>query len=503
MRKSISLKNVGLLYEERPALESVLLRIVEGDRLCMVGENGAGKSTLLKLIAGTLPPTSGTIERSGHVRTYYVPQEFEAADLALTIEEFVTAHAGIALFKKTATLAARLGFPIAKSADLRCQLLSGGQQKILMLATAIAAQPDFLLLDEPENHLDIVSRLELIALIQEFRGGVLFVSHDRLMIDSLAQKVAEVARGRVYLSEGGYEDYLETRLSRIKGLERAYSTEEKRIKQLREMVVILGQKAFRGKETAAYHRAKDELAELRRAHKESGRPSDRRTKISLSRGERELHSGKLLCRIKDASFVYPQMETPTFARADLEIRAGKHIVLLGRNGSGKSTFLKCLMGKLPLSTGTVTWAPDLKLAHFDQHTEFEGVRTPVEIVMTERSCLDEEARAMLGAMKFDGDAMETPINELSGGQRMRVRFALAFGAKPDFLVLDEPTNHLDEITWEILLEACNASKSTILLVTHDHEFIEGEANKLFWVLQKHRVSERHKTLDELVEELRA
>jgi len=185
------------------------------------------------------------------------------------------------------------------------------------------------------------------------------------------------------------------------------------------------------------------------------------------------------------------------------MRTGSHIVLLGRNGSGKSTFLKCLVGKLPLSEGTVTWVDGIKVAYFDQHAEFDGELTPVSIVMHELGCSDEEARAALGAMKFDPDTMTSKVRELSGGQRMRLRFALVFGSKPDFLLLDEPTNHLDEVTWEILLNACNASKSTILLVTHDHEFIERLSTKLFWVVRGTSINERYKELDELIEELRA
>ncbi len=268
------------------------------------------------------------------------------------------------------------------------------------------------------------------------------------------------------------------------------------------IVVIMGQKAFRGKETATYHKFKAELDGLREKHKESDRPEDRRTKINIKQGSEGLHSGKLLCRVTDAAFAYEGNAKMAFKDVSLELRTGSHVVLLGRNGSGKSTFLKCLMGKLPLSEGTVTWAEKLKTAYFDQHTEFKGEETPIEIVMRELSLIDTAGRAALGAMKFDTDAMDTPISSLSGGQRMRLRFALVFGAKPDVLILDEPTNHLDEVTWEILLNACNASKSTILLVTHDQEFINELTSKTFWVLHKGQVAERHKELSDLIEELR-
>lgn len=502
MIKTISLKNISQAYAERPVLDGVGFTFTQLQKICVVGDNGAGKSTLLRIIAGEIEPDAGAIDKNAHIRCQYVAQEFDPSDQDLTIHQYIEKHAGISLVKKAGTLADALGFPL-KGGDKVCRLLSGGQQKILALSTAIAAQPDFLLLDEPENHLDIVSRLELIGMLQESKSGILFISHDRLMIDALADSVAEVSRGKVYLSEGGYEDYIESRLGRIEGLARAYDVETKRIKRLEETVVILGQKAFRGKETAAYHRYKDELEELKAKHKESGRPDDSRTRINLRGGNTSLHSGKLLCRVDKAGFAYPEAHKHTFKNVNLELRTGSHVVLLGRNGSGKSTFLRCLVGKLPLSEGTVTWTPGLKVAYFDQHTVFDASRTPLDIIMKELASDKEGARAALGGMKFTTEEMDTALENLSGGQRMRLRFALVFNSKPDFLLLDEPTNHLDEVTWQILLDACNASKSTILLVTHDHEFIEGLESKLFWVLQGGSIHERHKSLPELIEELRA
>jgi ATPase subunit of ABC transporter with duplicated ATPase domains len=502
MQKTISLKNIRHAFHERPVLESVSFKCAENEKICIVGDNGSGKSTFLKIISGTIIPDGGTLEKNAHIRTHYVPQEFDSADLDLTIEGFIAKHAGLGLTKKIFSIGKELGFDLEKIQEKECRYLSGGQQKILALATAIAVKPDFLLLDEPENHLDIVSRLELITLLQDYRGGVLFISHDRLVIDSLAEKVAEIAQGQLHIAEGGYEDYVEHRLNRIAGLKRTYDAEAKRIKQLREAVVIMGQKAFRGKETAAYHKYKDELEVLKEKHKEHSAPEDRHTKISIRQKSEGLHKGKLLCRTTDASFTYEGNAKPTFQKVNLELRTGSHVVLLGRNGSGKSTFLKCLLNKLPLSEGKVEWADGLKIAYFDQHTEFPDGETPLEIVMRGLSVGDEAARAALGAMKLEADAMETAIANLSGGQRMRLRFALVFGARPDFLILDEPTNHLDEVTWEILLNACNTSKSTILLVTHDQEFINELTHKIFWVLHKTHVNERHKELSELIEELR-
>ena len=502
MLKTISLKNISQSFMERTILDGASLKVSEGQRLCIVGENGAGKSTLLKIIAGVLEPTKGSLEKNGHIRAHYVPQEYSKENLGKTIGGYIDTNAGISLTPKVYRFGKILGFNLEKNVDKHCHELSGGQQKILAISCGLAVAPDFLLLDEPENHLDIVSRKELVSLLQEYRGGVLFVSHDRTMIDSIADKVIEVLGGKTHISEGGYQDYIDTKLSRIEGMQREYEKEERRIRQLQAGIGILEAKAFRGKEVSAYQKAKKELEELKADHKEKGRPEDKKTKVVLQQSGSNIHGGKLLCRIDNISFGYPNTKGDIIKNISLDIRKGSHIVLLGRNGSGKSTFLKCLMGNLSPKEGSVSWAEGLKTAYFDQHAEFDPQKNAFQIVCDELHVPDQKARAILGMMKFSKEKMEIVTKDLSGGERMRIRFALVFGANPDFIIFDEPTNHLDEVTWEILLDACNKTTSTILLVTHDHEFIAELQNKTFWLLKGQQVKERAADLEDLIEELR-
>ncbi|HEU0085383.1 MAG TPA: ATP-binding cassette domain-containing protein [Candidatus Paceibacterota bacterium] len=502
MKKTISVKNISHSFFENRVLDDVSFKVTADERICIVGDNGTGKSTLLKIIMKEIEPTSGTIENLGHIRCYYVPQEFARDDLALSIEDFIKKHASVTLFKKIFSTGNALGFNLEKNQKIKCGLLSGGQQKILALSVGVAVSPDFLLLDEPENHLDIVSRLELIKVLQSYRGGIMFVSHDRLMVDSVATKVAEVVNKKVYISEGGYQEYIDNRLSRIAGLQRSFDADSKRIRQLQAMLPILGQKALRGKEVSTYQKRKEELRLLKEKQADSPRADDSRTKIKLARTGRGLHDGKLLCRIKELSFKYEKGAGDIFRNINVEIRTGENIVLLGRNGSGKSTFLKVITNNLPLPPGKVTWAEGITTSYFDQHAEFDPHKTAVRVIEEILSCDDKRARAVLGTMKFTTDKMTTATGELSGGERMRLRFALVFGVNADFIVLDEPTNHLDEVTWQILLDACNNSKSTIFLVTHDYEFIEGLESKFFWLIKNQTITERHKDLEEIVEELR-
>ncbi len=501
MKKLITIKNIVYSHTDTPLLKGVSFRCEEGERLCILGENGSGKSTLLKILSGELEPESGVIDKSTHMRISYVPQEFESAFNDLKVSDYMEKKAGVTVTKRIVSIAKELGLNIDRISDRTCGSLSGGQQKLLALSTVLATNPDYILLDEPENHIDIVSRMVLISMLQEYRGGVIFISHDRLIIDAIATKVAEVAGGMMHVSEGGYDDYVENKMQRIGGMQRAFDAETKRIRQLENTIVILRQKALRGKEISAYRRKKEELDKLKSDHKENGRPDDKKTRIRIHGGGDALHGGKLLCRMKDAGFHYSGAKSDIFRDTNLEIRSGEHIVLLGRNGAGKSTFLKALIKDHPLTSGDVTWTPGITWQYFNQHTEFDPDARPLNVVMEKLNMMETEARAVLGAMRFDADKMMTQVKFLSGGERMRMRFGITFGAKPDVIILDEPTNHLDEVTWEILLHACKTSKSTILLVSHDYEFIEAFNPSVFWMHQNQAIVARYKDLPTLLDEM--
>ena len=187
----------------------------------------------------------------------------------------------------------------------------------------------------------------------------------------------------------------------------------------------------------------------------------------------------------------------------MRVKRFHNITNNGRNGTGKSTFLKCLTGEYAFTKGEVSWGNGVTWAYFDQHAPFDPAQTALTVIGEKLNCLDLEARSVLGMVRFSEDRMEAPIGTLSGGEKMRLRFAIVFGKKPDFVILDEPTNHLDEVTWEILLEACKKSKSTILLVSHDYEFIENFSPSVFWMIEGQSINPRYKDLAVLLEEMGA
>ena len=500
MSKTISLIKITKDFGGNNVLSDVSLKLKDRERMCIVGENGAGKSTLLKILVGEIEPDEGSVVRSTNIVCHYVPQEFDPKDAEGSVQDFLEKYTDRKHFKDVFAFSRTLGYDIEKVLEKKCSTLSGGQQKILALSVALSVHPDFLLLDEPENHLDIVSRLALVQLLEQHEGGVVFISHDRQTVDAVAHRVTEVARGSVHISEGGFQKYLEARATRMATLQRMYDAEASRIRQIESSLSILQQKAIRGKGTSQYHARKNELEELKEKHAQ-GRPEIVRTAVQIGQKHTALHDGRLICRVEDISFTYPGAETPIFKDTSLEMRTGSHIILLGRNGAGKSTFLKTLMKKLPLSQGSVSWVENTKIAYFDQHAELDPKKSALETVASGLKVDDQTAYQALGAMKFSRERMGTKVGNLSGGERMRIRFAMVFGASPTFILLDEPTNHLDEVTWEILLEAVNDSPSTILLVTHDYKFIEGVKEKIFWLMHKNTIEERNKSLEQLVKEI--
>jgi ATP-binding cassette subfamily F protein 3 len=499
MKETISIKNVRFGYDDHEMFSGISATISSGDRVLVVGENGAGKSTFMRLCLGELAVDAGTVTRPRSL-CVYVPQEFSGNKQTLT-EYFGELHPKH--LSKAKELALFLGFPKKLMAhdDLELSGLSGGQQKILSLARAIAPSPSFLFLDEPENHLDIVSRARLIELLYEFRGALVMVSHDRTTVDTLASSIFEIDKGHLYVTEGGYEEYLEARASRIENAQVAFDNREKRIKQMEKSVRILGKIAFRGKGVANYQNRKAELEQLKQESKSETRASDSKTKIGLAVKSEHKHSGKRIATITNLNCGYYPTEKPIVVTKGLEIFSGETIVLLGRNGSGKSTILKTLMNELTPIAGEVKWGNDITYAYFNQHAEFDPTHTPLQIAQDVLGYRDDEARRVLGMVKFNGQLMITKVGELSGGQRMRLRFALTFSQRPDFLILDEPTNHIDETTWEILLSVCKEFSGTLLVVSHDYAFIKELDPKYYWVIKQGKLEERYKDIDELLEEL--
>lgn len=484
----LSAKGLVKSYEGTTIIDSATLAINEGDKTALVGENGAGKSVLLRTLSGIEQPTRGNIYYDEWAMRYYVAQEFSGSPDETALD-FLGVDMPLHKVAKQLNLA---GFP-EDSVGLPSKSLSGGQRKILELARAFVRKPDFLFLDEPENHLDYNARDWLIKKMVAYRGAIVFVSHDQYLIDEVANKILELEDGDLKTYPGSYQEFLEIRKRDLEAEIRQWKHQDHEIKRHRAMVAELRQRARVSDQfSSSYHNKEKMLARLESEH--SARPVVERPRIKLNVQGTESKTGKRIVTIRGMSLEYHDPELDfrrmLFQDANVEIIFGEKVCLFGRNGSGKTSLFKMILGELEPTKGKVTVGVNINLGYFSQeHDEdLDYQKTPLELIMSTLGVTEGKARAILGRFLLDGSAIKRRISTLSGGQKTRLRFAKLFTGKYDFLLLDEPTNNLDRGTWEVLVEAIKDFNGTVLLVSHDRTFVDQTVQKL-WVLEGGQISE--------------
>jgi ATP-binding cassette, subfamily F, member 3 len=483
---SIILRHVHKTYDNNSVLEDVSVTFSMHEKVALVGENGAGKTTLLRICAGEEPVSDGSISYDTRGRVCYVAQEFlvheygEMTGLGY-IESF-----GAERFHNTVKDTLKAFDFNHKLLTLPLSALSGGQQKLLALAVAFALRPAYLLIDEPENHLDIFARGTLIELMRDYRGCVVFVSHDHELINAVTSRIVEVRDCATHSYQGSYEFYLEQKTKEDAALERDHKAHDKKAEQLDKLIKRLkvwvqanpnfGKQLRARKTQLAKHNENAPAAKhTTKKAKLVVPPSDKTSKrifvaekLSLSRGE-----------------------VTILEKIDLALFAGEQVALVGRNGTGKSTFLSAIRGTIPASDGTLRVAPTLKLGYFAQDAlaTLDPNATPYDVVSDVKPGISEpQVRALLASYLIDAEACKRKIGTLSGGQKTRLRFCLLFATTSDVLILDEPTNHLDPVTWEVLVEAIKQYKGALLVVSHDRLFLE-QLDIRLWVCEKKTIRE--------------
>jgi ATP-binding cassette subfamily F protein uup len=498
----MTLKNIGFWYDEdHPLFEGVSFKIVKNDRLVIVGENGAGKSTLMKIISGHIEPEEGTIHTDPGVRMLYVFQEFDGH--GETVAEYLKAHTRN--FGAAMACAAQFGFdanryPIEST---NCSQLSGGQQKALQLSCAFVDEPSILLLDEPENHLDIIARKHLIERIRNFAGAVVLISHDQTTLTSVVNRTIEIIDQTMFLTNGGYDEYKIARQRRVESAIREKKAMLKKAEDLQDSMVIMHQKAFRGKATGDYRARKAELEELKETIKTTKPPSgDQSKKLGGKITAEDRSEGRFIWEANDLRYKYEGSTADAFRSNDLSIRFGDRIGLIGRNGAGKSTLVNTITSKLTPTNGTQRWAPDVTWEIFNQHMHLPEDGNIMQVVRDELKCSEEAAFRTLGQAKLSNKILsKLKVCDLSGGQRMRLRFALAFAQPLDLIILDEPTNNLDESTLEILKNLINDFPGAVLIISHDRAFMEQLELHKFWYISGNTVNETYRDLADILKEM--
>jgi len=498
----VSLQDVRLAFGGPELLDGVTLHIERGERVCLVGRNGAGKSTLMRIIAGEISPDSGTVIREQGVRISSLEQEVPQG-LSGTVFEAVSAGLGgiadlltvyhelsnrLSHADKTAQLVAELeriqhriesagGWQIQQRVetvlsrlhldpDAAAGELSGGYKRRVLLARALVNEPDLLLLDEPTNHLDIDSIAWLEEFLHEFRGALLFITHDRKFISNLATRIVELDRGRVTDWPGDYKTYVSRRQAELDSEAVHDALFDKKLAQ-EEAWIRQGIKARRTRNEGRV-RALRELRNERLRRRETDGPAAMR----LNEAAR---SGRLVIEAKGVGHSYEG--APLIKDFSTVIMRGDKIGIIGPNGSGKTTLLQILLGAINPDRGSVRLGTRLEVAYFDQHrAQLDDQKSVRDNVGNggETVTINGTTRHIIGYLQdflFPPERARSPVKVLSGGERNRALLAKLFTKPSNVLVLDEPTNDLDADTLDLLEEMLMEYEGTVLLVSHDREFL--------------------------------
>ncbi|NNJ24850.1 ATP-binding cassette domain-containing protein [Alienimonas chondri] len=478
----LSLEDVTFSHGEAALLNGVTLRLEAGQRMALVGRNGAGKSTLMNLAAGNLAPDEGAINvQKGRVLTR-LEQEVPAGT-AGTVREVVTRGAQAAGAQKEHPpedweidiAVDRVIGELNLDPDEQFADLSAGRKRRALLARALAPDPDVLLLDEPTNHLDVESIAVVEKLAGSLRGAVLFVTHDRAFLKRVANRIGELDRGGLSAWECDYETFLTRRAQQLEA-EEAQAAAFDKVLAREEAWIRQGIKARRTRNEGRV-RALEDLRRQRAARRQKLGNAN----MVAAAAEK---SGRLVLKADSVTFTYPGAGEPTVRDLNLTLSRGDKLGLLGPNGCGKTTALRLLLGALTPDSGSVREGTNLEVAYFDQLRDTldptKSVRESVtdgaeEVTIGGRK---KHVVGYLGDFLFPPDRVNVAVGSLSGGERNRLLLARLFTKPSNVLVLDEPTNDLDLETLELLEGLLVDYTGTVLLVSHDRDFLDHVATSV-------------------------
>lgn len=513
----ISLQNVHKAFGNEVVFAGIDAKFFPGEKVGLVGPNGCGKTTIFRLILGETEPDAGEIRKRKDLRIGYLPQEPSFDGTKTVLEEmhsgldqlFAVQHrmeevskrmavlsgralddamreydrlthafqtgGGFTYESKTKTILAGLGFQ-QDQFDLKTDALSGGQLSRLGLGKVLLADTDLLLLDEPTNHLDLQAVEWLEAFLRNYDGTIIAISHDRYLLDSIADKIADLENGRITIWKGNYSEYVRNKeIARIES-DRRFRRQTEYIERTEDF--IKRNINLKGMQGTARGRRKH----LERKLKEQGPPEQMSVsrKINFSFAESQSRSDLVLrCDKLCKSFG----DLTLFDGLSFDLLCGDRLGITGPNGTGKSTFLKMALGRIGDFTGQLQLGPTLKVGYLDQHGD--QLDTEKTVLQEARSvCPDltpETVRGKLGAFLFSGDDVFKKVADLSGGQQNRLMLCKLVLAAPDVLVMDEPTNHLDIAGKETLEYALKEFNGAIIVVSHDRFFLDRIVDKLLVV----------------------
>lgn len=494
----LSLEQVSVAFGHNPLLSKISFSANAGERVAIIGRNGAGKSTLLKIISGEQVADEGVVRLEGGMRLAQLPQELPDAN-DKTVREVVSEGAGKAhelmsryyklledldtdhsnelgdiqveldkiqgwdLEQRVNHMVQRLALP----AEKLMSELSGGWRRRVILAQALISNPDVLLLDEPTNHLDVPTIEWMEQQLQQFRGLILFITHDRRFLEKLANRIVELDRGNLLSFSGNINEFLVFKEKLLEEEERANALFDKRLAE-EEVWIRQGIKARRTRNEGRVRALKALRVERSERINRQGN-----AKMAIESKEK---SGKMVAEFTQVAHAFD--DKVILQPMDLVVSRGDRIGLIGPNGCGKSTFLKILLGQLEPAEGAVRIGTKLNVAYFDQLREqLDPEQTVAENVGEGKETIEINGQnkhviGYLGDFLFPPERARTPVKALSGGERNRVLLAKLFTKPANLLVMDEPTNDLDVETLELLEELLMNYDGTLLLVSHDRAFLD-------------------------------
>ena len=494
-------------------LQGLSFEIQEGERVAILGRNGCGKTTLFRILTKEIDFDEGEVyvnpnKRLGLISQIPIfPEGYNVEDVLRSayrelqqvqkkmrqLENMMQAGATESQLREYDGLSSRFqaggGYEMDVEVDKICNglgisqeqrsqefaSLSGGEKTRVNLARLLLEKTDILLLDEPTNHLDLNSVEWLENYIKAFKGTVLAISHDRYFIDQIAQRVIEIVDGHAEFYSGNYSFYMDEKQARFDLQMKQYEQEQAKLKQLGYTVERM--KGWGINNRTLYRRAMSIQHRMERI-KRTERPKAERT-MKATFGEKDF-SGDVVFKMKNVSKGFG--ERTLFSDVNLNVEAGERIALLGDNGTGKSTFIKCLLGEEDC-TGKIQFGPTVKWGYLPQIIHFDHPeRSLYDTMLYEKNCTPQTARDRLGAFMFQGEDVFKSVGNLSGGEQSRLRLCMLMDEKINLLILDEPTNHLDIASRECVEASIEEFEGVLLFVSHDRYFIEKFAERI-WLLE--------------------
>ncbi len=509
--------DISKYYGGQDVFDHLTVRVEPGDRIGLVGPNGEGKTTLVRILAGLEEPIGGRVERRRKLRIGYLPQdppdlgdgtlwdfmleavgdlrrvEARLAELAeammdgdadtmaaySALQEEFERRGGYTYEARIRAVLNGLGFR-SDQHTMPVSHFSGGQRTRALLARLLVEEPDLLLLDEPTNHLDIEALEWLENWLQDFKGSMVIIAHDRYFLDSVTNRIWELAFGKLETYRGNYSAYLRQREERFRQRMKLWEQQQEFIRRTEEFIRrnMAGQrtKEAQGRRTRLQRFLETEAIERPRQH--------RHIRVRIVP---RLRSGDLVLQTRDLVIGY-HPDRPLATMPDVTVRRGERVAIVGPNGVGKTTLMRTLLGELEPLAGVVRRGAGVRFGYISQtHADLDPDATVLDTLLAARKGIEvEEARTLLGSFLFHGDEVYKRVRDLSGGQRTRVILARLSIQRPNTLLLDEPTNHLDIPSQEILQEVLADFPGTVLFVSHDRYLIQTLATQI-WTLAGGRV----------------